>query len=558
MNTGTFQRSDNILEQAAQAKSRLIPPQLIKPQPSVDTSGSPTKGILWTPGTTSKFRKTVSFGDGVVDNEPQRLFGKENRSSSDGTMATAAPTRPTNDEQLLQNPFETMDDFEHLDLGVDEDVTTDLTQPHSQSGNFWKKEYDDYRAKTIIETRKLVEYRSAAKEYARKQAVEAQRLAKQLHEKDATISDLKTRLRASQILTTTRKDDTKHREEIEELQIRQMQQEAELREKDAKIEELAKQLEQAKSRTPIPENKPSDQMQHEDELKERDARIEELSRRLEEAESINTVAENKSNNQYDDEEIEALRSAVESSEEKLKELKTENSKLKRMLARVKAEMSNYEARRKAKEERLKARESKLEERLQIYRQELKNTKQELADNQERFNEEKETMLDVVNMLRTKLTMADPSEGVTEAIAQIIDQRDQRDKGKMPPERSNVPHSSEDEDDLMELPRMSDTQFYRRQTFDDEERQEDVQNDQDGTPDASPSKELSHPPPDVAQTPRMSMVNRKANLGRFVRPAMSPGVSFTPQGPASAKKAAMSSQRLHAAEARLRIRSRRGV
>ncbi|KAI5302843.1 hypothetical protein KEM56_000293 [Ascosphaera pollenicola] len=519
LNTGGFKRSDDILEQAAQARSRLDPPQLTKPQPSADANGSPTKGILWTPGTTSKFRKTVSFGSGVKDNEPKKpLFAdqmkQENRPMNNKAMPSASNV--VRNSGGLFDDLEAQDQFEFLQLDEDDDVTTDLTRPHSQSGNFWKKEYEDFKAKTMIETRRLVEYRSAAKEFAKRQAMETQLLKKQRHGKDATISDLRTQLRAAQILSVQR-DDTSYKREIEALHLRQLQDQAELRKKDAELEEMARQLEEAKSLAPT--------------------------------ETRSAAAS------VDDDEAEAMRSAVESSEQKAKELRTENSTLKRMLARVKAEISNYEVRRKAKEERLKARESKMEERLQRYRQELRNTKQQLAEEQERFREEQQEMKTMIEVLRTKLSIAMPADTeLTEDLDQSMkNYRDRRANGNIPVNTFDAHQPRQTEDDSIELVNPPDQSA--ELTGDDDEGRQD---DRGGTPDTSPSKGLAGPPLDVVQTPRTSMMNRKANPRRFARLPTSPGVSLTPQGPASAKKAAMSSQRIYAAEARLRLRGRRGV
>ncbi|KAI5284535.1 hypothetical protein KEM54_001251 [Ascosphaera aggregata] len=520
-----YQRSDNILERAAQTRSKLASPQLSRPQQFSDVNGSPTKGILWTPGTTSKFRKTVSFGAGVGDNEPKmQVFAnqrqQENRPPGNKELRSA-PQPAQGREPLLSNSFEAQNRINMLRV-TDDEVTVDLTEPHSQSGIFWKNEYDNFKAKTLTETRKLVEYRTAAKAFVRKQAEQVNLLTLELQKKNAIISDLQTQVRAVQILQV-QKDETEYKRQLQEQHRRHVEDQAELARKDAELESMSK--------------------------------------RLLEAEKATRMKSDPADGEGGDGDAKSRHTALARCEQKAAELETENRTLKRMLARVKAEMSNYEDRRKAKEGQLKNREAKLVNRLDIYKMELKNTKQRCTEDTERLIEEKQAMQDTIDALRMNLAKVPMSqrgmlmEDIDLSMKEYRERKRQNKYSSMDALLQDLEADRSSEDDSAGLPTPPEAPHYVQPKRGDEDGKD---GDKDEMPIVSLGKQLSCPTlEDVAQTPRTT-ANSKANLRRFARPAMSPSASFTPQGPASAKKAAMSSQRVRAAEARLRIRSRRGV
>lgn len=68
-----------------------------------------------------------------------------------------------------------MDDF-------DGDVTIDLNEPHSQSGRYWKSEYEKYNEDAKAQMTKLVKYKQMAKSYAKKKDEEAIDLGSKLKE----------------------------------------------------------------------------------------------------------------------------------------------------------------------------------------------------------------------------------------------------------------------------------------------------------------------------------------------------------------------------------------
>ena len=203
-----------------------------------NTMTSPTKSILLTPGTTSNRRKTVSFGDAVVDNErkqdsptksssktPVNLTGNSNSpwtsGSSDGknkprsklTQALMdSRDKPSKDPGPMQAPKpdvgrssesaprQTQPPTTTTTKNDDNDETINMEEPRSQSGKYWKTEFDNYRTRTDKEIRRLVQYRSVAKDYARKKDEEAVRLADKLKQEEAKVVEMERHV--SQLAST--------------------------------------------------------------------------------------------------------------------------------------------------------------------------------------------------------------------------------------------------------------------------------------------------------------------------------------------------------------------
>ncbi|KAL3425730.1 urease accessory protein [Phlyctema vagabunda] len=201
---------------------------------------SPTKpnGILLTPGTATSRRKTVSFGNEVVDNESKDKAGKsgipndcpgkfpspwsakstrktaltrtlENARNSKTEKSTGLGKSLLRNEVVVTEDFpEDKDEFELEDRyfgrsklndeeeekgyiprdEVDGDMTLDINEPHSQSGKYWKDNYDRYHEEAKAEMRKLLKYKQLAKSYAKKKDAEAIDLGEKLKEEQRKVS----------------------------------------------------------------------------------------------------------------------------------------------------------------------------------------------------------------------------------------------------------------------------------------------------------------------------------------------------------------------------------
>jgi regulator of replication initiation timing/plasmid maintenance system antidote protein VapI len=233
---------------------------------------SPTKpqGILLTPGTAAARRKTVSFGNEVLDNAGEKTGGVRVGSKSgipddcpgkfpspwvsttedsarlarrtsltrslekarEGKTAKAAPdserssfesqlppstssegikdlpaAKPkTKDPDLPQLTTRTSSrsqqrDHDSLDDVVkamhphpNNDATVDLNEPYSQSGKYWKTEFEQYHEEAKAEMEKLLKYKVLAKSYARLKDDQANALSAQLKAEQHKVTKIENRV----------------------------------------------------------------------------------------------------------------------------------------------------------------------------------------------------------------------------------------------------------------------------------------------------------------------------------------------------------------------------
>jgi hypothetical protein len=162
---------------------------------------SPTKpnGILMTPGTTRR-NKTVSFGSQVVDKDTKIQGGNAISSTSlgDGLTHSAstsnrAPTKLTAQLQEVRNSAQKAKTNQMQRAKDDTDLTMDYLEPRSQSGKYWKREYESYAENTQREMKKLVIKQKAAKDYAKEKEQEVADLQTQLRQERAKVEKLETK-----------------------------------------------------------------------------------------------------------------------------------------------------------------------------------------------------------------------------------------------------------------------------------------------------------------------------------------------------------------------------
>ncbi|KFY32997.1 hypothetical protein V495_08530 [Pseudogymnoascus sp. VKM F-4514 (FW-929)] len=223
---------DTNFEQIANSKNMPAPKQNAK----MDIS-SPSKGILMTPGT-ARSRKSVSFGAAVKDQEakadsnsgmpddfpgkfPSPFVGGAGKQDGRSLRRTAltktlenvrdTKRRRTEESKTRNSVLDTPQSLLELDIKTgltapqimesslrdeepqsrpysrdmddfDGDVTIDLNEPHSQSGRYWKSEYEKYNEDARAQMTKLVKYKQMAKSYAKKKDEEAIDLGSKLKE----------------------------------------------------------------------------------------------------------------------------------------------------------------------------------------------------------------------------------------------------------------------------------------------------------------------------------------------------------------------------------------
>jgi hypothetical protein len=163
---------------------------------------SPSKqlgGILMTPGTASKGRKQVSFGSHVVDNEGKRgNVGKSGiptdcpgKFPSPWTPGTQLKLDLDSDKRPRTRLTEALLDArtttqpksgQKPKARDDSDITIDLGAPRSESGRYWKEQYESYAEKSEKEMKKVIAKQQLAKKFAMKKDGEVTELSTKLEQ----------------------------------------------------------------------------------------------------------------------------------------------------------------------------------------------------------------------------------------------------------------------------------------------------------------------------------------------------------------------------------------
>ncbi|KZM19460.1 uncharacterized protein EKO05_0003057 [Ascochyta rabiei] len=167
-----------------------------------ELSQSPSKrvgGILMTPGTANKGRKTVSFGSQIEDNEGKRSGINKSGIPNDcpgkfpspWTPGTELRLDPGSDKRPRTKLTEALLDArtatqpksgQKPKARDDSDITLDLGAPRSESGKYWKEQYENYAERSEREMKKIVAKQQLAKKFAMKKDSEVTELATKLEQ----------------------------------------------------------------------------------------------------------------------------------------------------------------------------------------------------------------------------------------------------------------------------------------------------------------------------------------------------------------------------------------
>ena len=397
-------------------------------------NASPTKSILATPGTTSNRRKTVSFGDGVVDNErkqgdPVKFAKTPPKPRDDSSIqwnsgSSNGMSKPPNKlmQTLLDAREETLqgtrsagnDDRESSGATKENNVmpqilketdgndTANLDDPHSQSGKFWKTEFESYRVNTNKEMKKLIHYRRAAKSYAKKKDNEASRLAEKVSEEEAKVMEMESRVSqlASTMLNEEPNVDKEHL-------VRELSRQTALAlQHNHKFKSLCKKLERhgvVGNDLGVANSQKGDQEPGKVQEHTRPEKSNDLRKTHKSLDRASAKVDEMKREQY---EFGRLQDLVQSSEKKATMLEKENSALKHTISRYKQEMNKYEEQRKGREAKLRRREAKVEARFLDCRERLKKATQQHRESEDAlrksFNEEHGRMQDKIDQLRFRI------------------------------------------------------------------------------------------------------------------------------------------------------------
>ncbi|KAJ4389086.1 hypothetical protein N0V93_006548 [Gnomoniopsis smithogilvyi] len=182
--------------------------------PETKAYESPSKppGILLTPGTGTTRRKRVSFGrevkanstgmgtdtgDGASRTRPRTKLQEaleNSRKRRDNRRSNEDDARRLDFDPEINND-EADDVWEEVDDGDREaDGTVDLNEPRSQSGRYWKSEFQKYHEEAQAEMEKLVKYKQLAKSYAKAKDAEALDLTGRLKEEQDKVAEMERKI----------------------------------------------------------------------------------------------------------------------------------------------------------------------------------------------------------------------------------------------------------------------------------------------------------------------------------------------------------------------------
>ena len=388
----------------------------------VDSFASPAKGILLTPGTGTTRRKTVSFGaiTQSLECQPNQTLDPDDRiKPSEGEPSVLAMSKKAQSEQPretslnkklfkqrnealdteIQKPFaieaESSEYFEKpseqndtramkdkVNGGIegDSEMTTDLKDPRSKSGQHWKREYSRYHEKSDHEMRKLIRHSQIAKSYAMKRDSEATNLNEKLKNSLAKVSEMEAKV--AELAMQLAKGCTHEKDRVSD--------QADL------MNQLATQTAQALRYKYKAEKYETAIREHGLKSGLVDHQCDEVEGKLDEspvvvADALPTqdqTAELKSLRS----EVSSLRSAAESAEDKAAQLALENTTFKNTIRRVKEEMKKYEIRHKASEERRKQRDHTFKVQKRTLEANLAQCKMELENQIEQHRKEKADLI----------------------------------------------------------------------------------------------------------------------------------------------------------------------
>lgn len=114
---------------------------------------------------------------------------KENNRASDDEKAKARKPAFDVEEAEGDGAWEEVDDLDR-----EPDITVDLNEPRSQSGQYWKSEFQKYHDEARAEMEKLVKYKQLAKSYAKAKDAEALDLNERLREEQSKVVQMEQKI----------------------------------------------------------------------------------------------------------------------------------------------------------------------------------------------------------------------------------------------------------------------------------------------------------------------------------------------------------------------------
>ncbi|KAI1138900.1 spindle pole body formation-associated protein-domain-containing protein [Hypoxylon sp. FL0543] len=176
--------------------------------PSKQSPSKQPTSILLTPGTGTTRRKRVSFNHDVkagsgVDSSPLASARQRKRTNLQRALENSLSVKSRKDAEKaeVKGPPRAADDESEGEWEDDicnqdaaQDMTVDLNEPQSDSGKYWKAEFNRYRSEAMADIETMVRYKALAKSYAKKKDAEALELAEKLKEEQLKVAKLEEKI----------------------------------------------------------------------------------------------------------------------------------------------------------------------------------------------------------------------------------------------------------------------------------------------------------------------------------------------------------------------------
>ncbi len=272
-----------------------------------------------------------------------RNAGSDTKSSQSETTVSPSKAEPSNQE-LLQQLI--------VHEGYDNDMTVDLNEPHSQSGKFWKSNFEKYHEDAKAEMAKLFKYKQLAKSYAKLKDVQSINLEEKLKEEQRKVLCMEDQISKLTAQIASAAGDGNY-DEAPELTKELARQTALAIQYKNKVEEFRVALEGTEPETGISANqgKRVSPERLEDTFKDVSRELKKAREELKEMVSLR-------------EEMQQLRQTLSTMEQTMKKLQNENIKLTQELLhadmRLETHLENCEKKRQSAEHRLRLKNDEIE------------------------------------------------------------------------------------------------------------------------------------------------------------------------------------------------------
>ncbi|PNP41941.1 hypothetical protein TGAMA5MH_06119 [Trichoderma gamsii] len=187
-------------QRASRDKARAAKSTAFTTDQGSDTPLKP-QGILLTPGTGASRRKRVSFNhdlattktispnnEGVAVSKRTRLSDVLDKARRKSTTNVSNQTETfTAKDESGESDWEEEELYDENGEINGQDLTVDLNEPHSQSGKYWKEQFEKYHQEARAEMEKLLKYKKHLKSYAEEKDLEAIHLAQRLKEEQEKV-----------------------------------------------------------------------------------------------------------------------------------------------------------------------------------------------------------------------------------------------------------------------------------------------------------------------------------------------------------------------------------